>query len=83
VVSGEEWCVSSVVERKVKVNYQNEREANYACMQLQTQEKAYNVDELIHDSSRLASDDVRMIHVDGYRRKVYIKFTSDVLMPGF
>ena len=83
MVSGEERCVSSVVERKVKVNYQNEREANYACMQLQTQEKAYHIDELIHDNSRLASDDVRMFHVDGYRRKVYIKFTSDVLMPGF
>jgi hypothetical protein len=36
--SGVEWCVIRVVVRKVKVNYQHEREAKYACMQLRPQE---------------------------------------------
>ena len=78
-----EWCVSSVVERKVKVIYQYEREAKYACMQLRPRSPritAYHIHEWIHDNLRLDEDDVRMIQVDGHRRKVYIQFTSEFRM---
>lgn len=37
---------------------------------------AYHIHEWIHDNLHLAEDDVRMIQIDGPRRRVYIKFTS-------
>ena len=40
--SGVEWCVTRVVVRKLKVNYQHEREEKYACMQLPPQEPPNN-----------------------------------------
>jgi len=38
---------------------------------------AYNIHEWIHDTLRLAEEDVRMIQVDGPKRSVYIKFTNE------
>jgi len=41
---------------------------------------AYHIHEWIYDNLRIDEDDVRMIQVDGHRRKVYIKFTREVRM---
>jgi len=41
---------------------------------------AYQIHEWIHENLHLAEDDVRMIQVDGPRRRVYIKFTSEERM---
>jgi hypothetical protein len=52
-------------------------------MQLRPQEPritAYQIHEWIHEKLRLDEDDVRMIQVDGHRRKVYIKFTREFRM---
>lgn len=38
---------------------------------------AYHIHEWIHDNLRLDEDDVRMMQIDGHRRRVYIKFRSE------
>ena len=37
---------------------------------------AFNIHEWIHAQLRLQEDDIRMIQIDGPRRRVYIKFVS-------
>jgi hypothetical protein len=37
---------------------------------------AYNIHEWIYTQLRLLEDDIRMIQIDGPRRRVYIKFVS-------
>jgi len=38
---------------------------------------AYQIHEWIHEQLELQEDDVRMIQIDGPRRRVYIKFIND------
>jgi hypothetical protein len=38
---------------------------------------AYNTHEWIHDNLQLEKDDVRMIQIDGPRRRVYIQLSSE------
>jgi hypothetical protein len=41
---------------------------------------AFHIHEWIHTALRLAEDDVQMIQIDGPRRRVYIKFISNMRM---
>jgi hypothetical protein len=41
---------------------------------------AYNIHEWIHSKLRLQEDSIRMIQIDGPRRRVYIKFVSAEVM---
>jgi len=38
---------------------------------------AYDIHEWIHDTLRLAEEDITMIQVDGIKRRVFIKFTNE------
>jgi len=38
---------------------------------------AFNILEWIHENLQLTRDEVRVIQVDGSRRRVYIKFTNE------
>jgi len=41
---------------------------------------AYHIHEWIYEKLKMQEDDVRVIQIDGTRRRIYIKFTKDERM---